>query len=129
MNIPKGCKPFNYEEAVKDLSKVNVPIGHLHKTEDNSFFVAVFQDGSIGTYYMSGKGVDSNSFLDLFLKDEVVVYKGVGQRSDGSVFMSPIDFERLEFAIKQCNNGAFKSISAQTYSNGEIIKCETVHKY
>lgn len=126
-NIPAGCKPFNYEEAKKDLSKVvneygyNVPIINIDKIQDQDCFMAQDSSGRLYVYSLDGKGRGNNK-RTLFLKDETVVHVNVGNS-----WVAAWD-QTMEGAIKNKPRGSV-SIAALTISNGEIIKIETVHKY
>lgn len=128
-NTPNGCKPFNYEEAVKDLSKVVTRIGYkvneLYKFK-NGFIAGSIGHNPIGLCIWSEFGVfDTNSAqhdLDLFIKDETVVYVNVGESGTG------VGYKFKDMAIRQ-GGGSYVSICAITISNGEVIKTETVHKY
>lgn len=128
MNTPKGCKPFNYEEAIKDLSKVVTRSGskviEMHKFNNVGHLMIFCEiDGlaHIQAYYIDGTH-DKNKYDDLFLKDETVVYVNVCDTEMGTV-LHPTKECAIQYALNA------KSISALTISNSEIIKCETVHRY
>lgn len=127
-NIPKGCKPFNYEEAIKDLSKVVTRDGRnvneLHLFHNGLIAGTVGHNPKyIHGWYSDGSYNESSvRNEDLFLKDETVVYVNVDEQFTSGAYLS------LDHAIS--NRQAIDiSVSMQTISNGEIIKTETVHKY
>lgn len=75
-NIPQGCKPFNYEEAIKDITKVVTRDGDSIielKRYDNAIqsdnIVVVTQD-AVYTVDKSGVFINTkNNPIDLFLLD------------------------------------------------------------
>lgn len=127
-NIPTGCKPFNYEEAIKDLSKVVTRdwrvVSEMHKFETAGYThnICAIIRGSF--QWVNNEGVNSTYDInDLFLKDETVVYVNVYHAG-----ISATVRDSIENAKDAATESAI-SICALTISNGEVIKTETVHKY
>ena len=77
-NIPEGYKPFNYEEAIKDLSKVRTRLGNsiteLYKFNIVSKYPIVFtlEDEGILSCTIDGRfNYNGNpTYCDLFLIDD-----------------------------------------------------------
>ena len=76
-NIPQGYKPFNYEEAIKDISKVRTRLGvsitDLHKflSSQKLCLYTVIED-EVCSFQINGKfhADSSESTYDLFLIDD-----------------------------------------------------------
>lgn len=127
-STPTGCKPFNYEEAIKDLSKVvtefdeEAKIKSIKQIKYSDKLVIETLDDTVYLYNPDGTPA-CGSTRNLFLKDETVVYVNVSNE-----FLTMYNYTTLEAAIAD-RSSEHKSVSMQTISNGEVIKTETVHKY
>lgn len=128
---PNGLLPFNYEEAIKDLSRVVTRDGRkvtaLYECDSLSDGYSIISviDKTINTHTMTGKFVASEpepSSLDLFLKQpETVVYVNVYRD-----YVSNWIYNTPESAIEDGDGALY--VSKVTITPTEL-KTETVHKY
>lgn len=131
-NTPHGLLPFNYEEAIKDLSRVVTRDGRkvtemfkLNTIISEKTICAV-TEGVICWYDFNGRVNEYIEYgLDLFLKQpETLVYVNVYEEKKG---LLGFGYESIEEAKKNKTEGAIY-ISKITFTPTGI-KTETVHKY